>query len=242
MSVKAAKHAREMLLKEYQGVLSTHSKAMPGYPFGSVVPYCLDAQGRPLILISDLAQHTHNLKQDGHCSLLISERHASDAQAAGRLTILADASALSEDNEVNAAAERYYRYFPQAQDYHRAHDFNFWRLTPVRSRFIGGFGAIHWVEQLDAGNPFAAVGSEAGMAEHMNRDHAAALAHYVQLAGLPDHAPATMVGVDPEGFHLRIQDSLYWLAFPTSCNTPMEVRQALVALARADQWPPRADG
>ena len=52
MSVKAIKHARELLLKEYHGVLSTHSKAMPGFPFGSVVPYCLDAQGRPLLLIS----------------------------------------------------------------------------------------------------------------------------------------------------------------------------------------------
>ena len=57
MSVEAAKNARELLLKEYRGVLSTHSKSMPGFPFGSVVPYCLDEQGRPLILISRIAQH-----------------------------------------------------------------------------------------------------------------------------------------------------------------------------------------
>lgn len=63
MSVEAAKHARELLLKEYRGVLSTLSKAMPGFPFGSVVPYCLDEQGRPLILISRIAQHTHNLQK-----------------------------------------------------------------------------------------------------------------------------------------------------------------------------------
>ena len=58
MSVEAAKHARELLLKEYRGALATQSKAMPGFPFGSVVPYCLDDQGRPLILISRIAQHT----------------------------------------------------------------------------------------------------------------------------------------------------------------------------------------
>ena len=45
MSVEAAKHARELLLKEYRGALATQSKAMPGFPFGSVVPYCLDEQG-----------------------------------------------------------------------------------------------------------------------------------------------------------------------------------------------------
>lgn len=40
MSTNAIRPARELLLKEYRGVLSTHSKSMPGYPFGSVVPYC----------------------------------------------------------------------------------------------------------------------------------------------------------------------------------------------------------
>lgn len=63
MSAKAATQARELLLKEYRGVLSTHSKSMPGFPFGSVVPYCLDADGNPLILISRIAQHTHNLQK-----------------------------------------------------------------------------------------------------------------------------------------------------------------------------------
>ena len=41
VSAEARKHARQLLLKEYRGVLSTHSQAMPGFPFGSVVPYCL---------------------------------------------------------------------------------------------------------------------------------------------------------------------------------------------------------
>ncbi len=50
VSAEARKHARQLLLKEYRGVLSTHSQAMPGFPFGSVVPYCLDANGWPLIL------------------------------------------------------------------------------------------------------------------------------------------------------------------------------------------------
>ena len=50
MSVKAAKNARELLLKEYRGVLSTHSQAVPGFPFGSAVPYCLDGDGLPPLL------------------------------------------------------------------------------------------------------------------------------------------------------------------------------------------------
>ncbi|MDX1366365.1 HugZ family protein [Pseudomonas sp.] len=246
MSVKAAKHARELLLKEYRGVLSTHSKAMPGFPFGSVVPYCLDAQGRPLILISRIAQHTHNLKQDAKCSLFVGERGAEDVQAVGRLTLLAEARQLCDQTAIDAAAARYYRYFPESQNYHRAHDFDFWVLEPVRWRYIGGFGAIHWLAQVAQANPFAeaataaaatAGGSEQGMLEHMNADHASAIAHYVALAGLPSHAPAELVGIDSEGFHLRIGQGLYWLAFAASCNTPVEVRQAFVQLAHAETWP-----
>ncbi|WP_312145875.1 HugZ family pyridoxamine 5'-phosphate oxidase, partial [Stutzerimonas kunmingensis] len=132
MSAEASKHARQLLLKEYRGVLATHSQAMPGFPFGSVVPYCLDANGWPLILISRIAQHTRNLKADGRCSLLVGERAAEDVQAAGRLTLLAEARQLAEPAAIESAAQRYYRYFPESRDYHRVHDFDFWVLEPVR--------------------------------------------------------------------------------------------------------------
>ena len=79
-------------------MLSTHSQAMPGFPFGSVVPYCLDANGWPLILISRIAQHTKNLQADPRCSLLVAERGAEDVQATGRLTLLAEAAeAIARD-------------------------------------------------------------------------------------------------------------------------------------------------
>ncbi|MBK5002227.1 HugZ family protein [Pseudomonas sp. S31] len=236
MSTNALRPARELLLKEYRGVLSTHSKSMPGFPFGSVVPYCLDAQGNPLILISRIAQHTHNLHKDPKCSLLVGEREAEDVQAVGRLTVMAEAHKLETPEAIEAAAERYYRYFPDASNYHKAHDFDFWVLQPVRHRYIGGFGAIHWLDQVTLANPFAGK-AEASMIEHMNADHANAIGHYVELTGLPRHAPAEMVGIDSEGMHLRIGQGIYWLPFPAACNTPTQIREALVLLARADQWP-----
>ncbi|OLS59383.1 HugZ family pyridoxamine 5'-phosphate oxidase [Pseudomonas putida] len=236
MSANVARPARELLLKEYRGVLSTHSKSMPGFPFGSVVPYCLDADGNPLILISRIAQHTHNLQKDPKCSLLVGERGAEDVQAVGRLTVLAEARKLEQAEAIEAAAERYYRYFPESRNYHSAHDFDFWVLEPVRHRYIGGFGAIHWIDQLTLANPFAGK-AELSMVEHMNSDHANAIAHYVALSGLPDAVPAQLAGIDSEGMHLRIGQALYWLAFPELCNTPTQVREALVLLARADKWP-----
>ncbi|MGV8919626.1 MAG: HugZ family protein [Pseudomonas sp.] len=236
MSVKAVKQARSLLLKEYRGVLSTHSKSMPGYPFGSVVPYCLDDQGRPLILISRIAQHTHNLQKDPKCSMLVGEREAEDVQAVGRVTVLAEASKLTDGAAIEAAALRYYRFFPESASYHSAHDFDFWVLTPVRYRFIGGFGAIHWLEDVALANPFAGA-AETSMVEHMNADHSKAIAHYVELSGLPQGEPAILVGIDSEGLHLRIAAGIYWLPFAQPCNTPIQVREALVQLAHAEKWP-----
>ena len=236
MSAQVARNARELLLKEYRGALSTLSKAMPGFPFGSVVPYCLDEQGRPLILISRIAQHTHNLRQDPKCSLLIGEREADDVQAVGRLTYLAEAEKLAEAVAIEAAAERYYRYFPDSANYHKAHDFDFWVLKPVRHRYIGGFGAIHWIDQLTLANPFVGK-AERSMVEHMNTDHAQAIAHYVDLAGLSASEPAQLAGIDSEGMHLRIGQALHWLPFAEPCNTPTQVREALVSLAHAEAWP-----
>lgn len=236
MSVNDLKHARQLLLKEYRGALSTLSQSHSGFPFGSAVPYCLDASGLPLLLISRIAQHTRNLQADGRCSLLVGERGAEDVQAAGRLTLLAHAERLADEAAIEAAAARYYRYFPAARDYHRAHDFDFWVLRPDRWRFIGGFGAIHWLQGVELTNPFAGE-VETGMIEHMNRDHADAIAHYVELTGLPSDEPAEMVGIDSEGFHLRIGRGVHWLPFSTTCNTPLAVRQALVELARAPSWP-----
>ncbi|MFC6335814.1 DUF2470 domain-containing protein [Pseudomonas sp. CCM 7891] len=239
MSAHVAKNARELLLKEYRGALSTLSKAMPGFPFGSVVPYCLDTEGQPLILISRIAQHTHNLLKEPKCSLLVGEREADDVQAVGRLTYLAEAEKISDPEAIEAAAERYYRYFPDSANYHKAHDFDFWVLKPVRHRYIGGFGAIHWIDQVTLANPFAGK-AESSMIEHMNSDHTKAIAHYVELAGLPATEPAQLAGIDSEGMHLRIGQALFWLPFAEPCNTPTQVREALVFLAHADTWPKKA--
>lgn len=229
----AAAEARSLLLKCYDGVLSTISIAMPGYPFGSVVPFCLDRHGHPVILIADIAQHTRNVLADSRVSLIVFDRAARDLQANGRLTLLADAERIeSSDEDIPA---RYYRYFPDARDYHLTHGFAFFRLNVKRLRFIGGFGAIHWLEPADVlpVNPFA-MALEAGMAEHMNADHVDAMRRYCRDLGFADTdtLKPQFAGCDAEGFHLVVGDQVLRVLFPRAVSTPQEVRAALAAMAR----------
>lgn len=223
--------ARTLLLKCYDGVLSTISVALPGYPFGSVVPFCLDRQGTQIILIADIAQHTKNIKADPRVSLIVFDRTASDLQANGRLTLVADAARIDNDD----AAERYYRCFPDSRGYHRTHGFQFWRLQPRRLRFIGGFGAIHWLEPSDVlpVNPFSAS-EEASMVEHMNTDHVAAMRKYCAPYWPGDVGTITpqFAGCDRYGFHLVLPDQVLRIPFEAPVESAQDVRKALVALAR----------
>jgi hypothetical protein len=49
-----------------------------------------------------------------------------------------------------------------------------------------------------------------------------------------------LAGIDSEGMHLRIGHALHWLPFAEYCNTPTQVREALVSLAHAAVWPKKS--
>lgn len=233
MSQESRDDARKLLLEACQGVLSTHSRDMPGFPFGSVAPYCLNEAGEPVFLISELAQHTKNLRADSRCSFIVIAG-GEDIQAGARLTLVGECMPVQE-SDIEAVAARYYRYFPESTDFHRIYDFVFFVLKPQRCRFIGGFGRIHWLDTagLLRPNPFDAA-CEADIVSHMNDDHADALVHYSRVAGvaLPGGAVPVLAGIDAEGIHLRLGSRIVRIHFPSHVSSPKEARTALVAMAR----------
>jgi heme iron utilization protein len=233
--LEAMNDARRLLHAHADGVLATQSADMPGYPFSSVMPFCLDREGMPIILVANIAQHTHNMQHDGKVSLIVFERGADDLQTAGRLTLLANATPLADSEQ--DTRERYYRYFPETREYHAMHDFAFWRLTPQRLRYIGGFGVIRWFEPDDVLtlNPIH-HDDELRMVRHMNDDHVGAMRHYCERAAVasPAGIQPSMAGIDTLGFHLRLGAKLVRFHFRKSIVTPGEVREQLVALARPE--------
>ena len=54
--MNVAHAARLFLRSQHAGILSTVSARLAGYPFGSVVPFALDARARPVLLVSALAE------------------------------------------------------------------------------------------------------------------------------------------------------------------------------------------
>lgn len=221
--------ARRLFSSCYDGVLATNSVDMPGYPFGSVLPFCCDRQGYPLLLVADIAQHTRNMQRDPHVSLIVFDRTCDDLQTHGRLTLMGDVRPLADDCEHDAAT-RYFRMFPEAREFRATHNFAFWRLAPARIRYIGGFGDIHWLEPVDLmePNPFSEL-EERRIVEHMNRDHLAAMCVYL---GLEDSEQApTMTGIDARGVHLRLGGRVLRCDFGTRISNVTEAREMLARMA-----------
>jgi hypothetical protein len=224
--------ARRFARGQRQGVLATLSQRVTGFPFGSVAPFILDHAGRPVILISTLAEHTRNIDADPRVSLIV-QPFAADMQSAGRVTILGKAERLPEKDSLGP---RYLRYLPQAEGYFAMHDFQFYRIEPVRIRWIGGFGRIHWVEPADwLLAEGALAGQEAGILEHMNADHGHNLRAYCRHAHGVETGDAEMVGLDPDGFDVRVRDrdgQILRFDFAEPVQDAAGARAALVELAR----------
>lgn len=144
MSADPAAAARALLAAEAVGVLSTISVRRPGTPYGSVTPYALSAAGQPLLLLSGLAAHTHNLRADPRAGMFVGDKSAAaDPQAGARLSLMGRAQPLAGD--VADAAARYVARWPQAADTLKLGDFAFWRFEIEEARFIAGFGDIRWL-------------------------------------------------------------------------------------------------
>jgi putative heme iron utilization protein len=137
--------ARELIQVERHGVLCTLSRQLGGWPFASLTPYAFAASGEPLFLISNLAEHTRNLRADPRVSLFIQDSSAlAHPQAGARITIMGLAKEVDED-EIEDARRRYLARLPEGEGLFQMADFALFKLQIERVRFIGGFGEIFWL-------------------------------------------------------------------------------------------------
>ena len=233
----AIRDARLLMRIQHSGILSTLSVSVAGYPFGSVTPFMMLGNGNLVIYASDIAQHARNMKADPKVSICINDGGADDSQATARVTVLGLAEA---DTVSDGDIERYYRLFPQARAYIKAHDFRFYTIKTTRGRYIGGFGEIYWFAEDTWRNSFVDMSdSEPGSIDHMHDDHMDAIrAIYADISGKQGTAELKMLSILQEGFHLSNGKKTLFVPYEEELKQPSELRYAMVALtqkARAQQ-------
>ncbi len=226
--------ARSLARSRIRAALAT---SLGGAPYASLVLLAVDLDASPLLLLSDLAQHSRNIAFDPRVSLLLdaTEGHP-DPLTGPRLSLLGHA--LSTDDRRCLA--RFIAHHPSSGGYAGFRDFQLYRVEVERGHLVGGFGQIDWIDGGDfrfAGDVGALAAAEPEILKHMNDDHADAVAQYAHRLLGRSGSGWRMTGIDPEGIDLRCDGETARLDFTAPIAFPVltleAARAALVQLAEA---------
>lgn len=241
-SVDRGRLGRALMRRQAHAALATSLADGDGArPYASLVALACDHAASPLLLLSDLAQHSRNIAADGRVSLLFdggagAVAAGEDPLAAPRLSLLGEARRCDDARLLARFVARH----PSAASYAAFGDFHLYRVEPGRAHLVAGFGRISWIEAAElrfAGDAAALAAVEAEIVAHMNADHADAVALYAtRLLGRTGEG-WRMTGIDPEGVDLRCGGETARLDFADHAAVrvldPDAARQALVTLAAA---------
>jgi putative heme iron utilization protein len=217
--------ARRLVRRLDRATLAT---SLDGWPYASLVLVATATDGAPILLLSDLAEHTRNATRDVRVSLLYDGTAGLDDPLVGeRVTLLGEIAASGDA----ALVRRYVARHPAAAVYAGFRDFHCYRLTIRRAHLIAGFGRIHWLDGDRLLRPAPDLAqAEPEILVHMNKDHAEALDLYAQKLLRRQGDGWEMTGIDPEGLDLRRAGATARLDFERPVSDATTARQELIRL------------
>jgi putative heme iron utilization protein len=199
-------------------------------PYASLVLVGLGHDISPVLLLSDLAEHSKAIAADPRVALLFDGTAGLEQPLTGpRVTLLGRAAKTSDEG----LKQRFLARHPDAAMYAGFADFKFYRVAVERAHMVAGFGKIGWIAAGEiAAAPLAGLAEgEESILSHMNSDHADAIQLYAgKLLGLGG-SEWRMTGLDRDGLDLRQGGAVARLAFDPPLGAVDEVRHRLIALA-----------
>jgi heme iron utilization protein len=194
-----------------------------GAPYASLVLVAADLDASPLLLLSDLAQHTRNIAADPRVSLLLdgTAGHA-DRLDGPRLTVLGQAEAVTDRRRLARFTARH----PSSALYAGFADFRLYRIGVERGHLVAGFGAIEWIERerlLFNGDTAALAAAEAALLQRLDETGEVPVDRLVQRGLGLEGEGWRIVGIDPEGIDLRRLRAGARLDFALPASTPAAV-------------------
>jgi len=228
-SESSADIVRRLVRAADRGVLSTRSARADGWPYGSLVMIAVDHDLSPILLLSDLAEHTHNLAADSRASLLVDATAGhEDPLAAPRVTLMGRVARIDR-----AAAARYGAHHPGSALHAGFADFHYYRLAIERAHLVAGFGRIRWLEaeQIVPPVPEALARDERKLLDALNGD-SALIQRLAAAAGATTVEGWKLVGFDRDGIDLRQRDRMARLWFEQAVDTAEAALAAIEPILR----------
>jgi putative heme iron utilization protein len=226
----SATACRRLMRRQSHAALAT---SFDGRPYVSLVAIAFDHDASPLLLLSDLAQHSRNIAADPLVSLLFDggprEHPPDDPLAEPRLSLLGQAARCDNARLLARFTARH----PSALAYAGFGDFHAYRVNIERGHLVAGFGRISWVDGgalRFSGDATTLAAAEAEIVAHMNEDHAGAVALLAEELLRRPGSGWWMTGIDPEGIDLRREHETARLDLPAPVLDPVAARQVLIDL------------
>jgi putative heme iron utilization protein len=232
-SFSDAEAARGLMRAAERAALATRLQAEPsGWPYASLVLVAFDHDAAPLLLLSDLAEHSRNIAADPRLSLLIDATAPCEEPLAGaRLSLLGTAARTDSPR----LRQRFVARHPSAARYAGFADFRLYRVSLERAHFVAGFGGIRWIEggvlrlEIDP----AELDALAAATETLAALHADAIDAAAQRITGMRHRGWRLTGLDPDGADLRCGGATARLCFAQPQVTAAAIGPAFAAALAA---------
>jgi putative heme iron utilization protein len=138
-----AEMSRELMRRRDRAVLCTALADGDGQPYGSLVAVAPDADGSPLLFLSDLAEHAKNLTREPRAALVFTAPESeADPLDRPRVTVLGRLVQTDDAEKLR----RYVARHSAAEQYRTFRDFHLYRMDVARVHLVAGFGVIRWID------------------------------------------------------------------------------------------------
>ncbi len=234
---EARQLARRLISTARFAALAAMPRQDGDYPSISRVQVSTDIDGTPVVLASSLSPHTGAMIANPKTSLLVGEPGKGDPLAHPRITLFTNARRIERESEAHTRIRRrHLARNPKAALYADFGDFSFFRLEMAGASLNGGFGRAYnlTAEELALGGDAKGMAAmEPSAIEHMNSDHADAVALYAEKLAGAKHGKWRVIAMDAAGMDLALADALVRVSYPEPLESAADLRKALKQMADA---------
>lgn len=151
VDLEKAFHAYQRLPLQFNSLLMA-TASENGIPNASYAVY-VKVDGKYYVFISELAEHTHNIRKNNQVSILFieNEKDAQHLFARQRVTQLCEACVINRDEEgyqhiMQLFSYKFGKFMKMLEE---KQDFHLFCLHPVKGSYVAGFGRAFAIENED---------------------------------------------------------------------------------------------
>jgi len=219
------------------------------FPYSTFTLTAFDYDLSPIILLSDLSEHTTNILEDSSASIMLCEDKKlhklfpkfnrikleyEDPMSRPRVTLIGKIKKSTNKNHKKRFLSRH----PVSSLYANFKDMNIYKMNVKSAHLIGGFAHVKWFkyQELVSKKFVNFEEMETDIIKHMNSHHAESINLYVnklmtdQLSAKDRNGKWRITGVDPDGFDLRKRNLLSRFYFKKELTDAKKLRGMFVSL------------